>query len=564
MSIFSPSGAAGAPRAGLAERLVNRLAGRRDRVDPAPAVGSPVAVLDRGGAEPDAELTEISEGDARGSGRSRRGFFGGAALVGAAMAVNPWGYLVRPASAYDAVCGLDAECADGYSVFCCTINGGSNSCPPNSFIGGWWKADSSSFCGGAARYYIDCNAFRGQNAWQCRCNDQGCDRRRVACNQFRYGQCRLDIPASQTGPVVCRMVSCTPPWQQYAGVCTSTSATDNRTATHSAPCNGREPIGSFDTAVDSGGAGGRLGIRITGWALDQDLPEQEIQVAVYLDGAGVAWFPTGVARPDVNAAFGVPGNHGFDIVVPAAAGGHTVTVFAINVGGGAANPVIGSRRVTVTDPNAGLPRGVLDSVSTGPGNTMVLQGWAFDPDAPGEAIQVAVYRNGQGEGWWPTGVPRPDVNAVFGIPGQHGFRITIPVASGDHAVDVFAINVGGGSVNPVIGSGRVRDAGFPLGRLDGLSATAGEVRLSGWAFDPDDPGAAIHVAVYRDGIGIAWFPTGLARPDVNGVFGIPGDHGFDIRVPTSPGRHEFTVFAINVGAPGPNPVVGSGSVQVPG
>ena len=96
----------------------------------------------------------------RRSGTSRRGFLGGAALVGAALAVNPWGYLVRPASAYETVCGTEPACADGYSVFCCTINGGSNTCPPNSFIGGWWKADNSSFCGGSARYYIDCNAFR--------------------------------------------------------------------------------------------------------------------------------------------------------------------------------------------------------------------------------------------------------------------------------------------------------------------------------------------------------------------------------------------------------------------
>jgi len=62
---------------------------------------------------------------------SRRGFLGGAALVGAALAVDPWGYLVRPANAYDAVCGSESNCADGYSAFCCTINGGSNTCPPN-------------------------------------------------------------------------------------------------------------------------------------------------------------------------------------------------------------------------------------------------------------------------------------------------------------------------------------------------------------------------------------------------------------------------------------------------
>ena len=181
---------------------------------------------------------------------SRRGFLGGAAVVGAALAVDPWGYLTRPASAYDAVCGSDNTCAAGYTVFCCTINGGSNTCPPDSFIGGWWKADNSSFCGGNARYYIDCNAYR-DGRYTCHCNTTTCDQRRVACNQFRYGQCNTQIPWSNTGPVLCRVVSCTPPWVQYGGTCSSSSATDNNTATHSAPClTGNVPVGAVDRDLD--------------------------------------------------------------------------------------------------------------------------------------------------------------------------------------------------------------------------------------------------------------------------------------------------------------------------
>lgn len=171
------------------------------------------------------------------SGPDRRGFLRGTTLGAAALATTPWSFLTRPASAYDAVCGSHNTCASGYTVFCCTINGGANSCPPNSFVAGWWKADNASLCNGAARYYIDCNAYR-DNAWQCRCNSGGgtCDNRLVACNQFRYGQCNTQIPWSNTGPVVCRVVSCTPPWQEYAGVCSSASRTDNNTTTHSAPC----------------------------------------------------------------------------------------------------------------------------------------------------------------------------------------------------------------------------------------------------------------------------------------------------------------------------------------
>lgn len=171
-----------------------------------------------------------------GSGRrrtSRRGFLTAATLTGAAVAIDPIGFLIRPQSAYATVCGADSACSDGYTVMCCTINDGRNTCPPHTFRGGWWKADRSSFCGGHARYYIDCNALPGYS-FRCHCNQTTCDRRRVACNVFRYGQCNTQI-AGVTA-VVCRQITCIPPWQLYPKHCGTSSRTDNNTASHSAPC----------------------------------------------------------------------------------------------------------------------------------------------------------------------------------------------------------------------------------------------------------------------------------------------------------------------------------------
>ncbi|MDT4915406.1 MAG: hypothetical protein QOH89_106, partial [Pseudonocardiales bacterium] len=54
------------------------------------------------------------------------------------------------------------------------------------------------------------------------------------CNIFRYGQCNTQIHGVTA--VVCRQVSCLPPWQLYPGKCGKSSATDNNTALHSAPC----------------------------------------------------------------------------------------------------------------------------------------------------------------------------------------------------------------------------------------------------------------------------------------------------------------------------------------
>jgi hypothetical protein len=169
-----------------------------------------------------------------GSGRaSRRGFLAAATLTGTAIAVDPIGFITKPQSAYATACGPGASCGAGWSAMCCSINGGRNTCPPGTFRGGWWKADRSRYCGGNARYYIDCNALPGTN-FHCHCNQTNCDHRYVACNIFRYGQCNTQIP--QTTAVVCRQISCIPPWELYPQACSSTSMTDNATALHTAPC----------------------------------------------------------------------------------------------------------------------------------------------------------------------------------------------------------------------------------------------------------------------------------------------------------------------------------------
>lgn len=206
---------------------------------------------------------------------SRRGFLARTAVVGSALAVGPVQYLVRPGTAYASVCGNDSTCGSGYTVFCVTINNGVNRCPPNALVGGWWKADNSGFCCGSARYYIDCHsycscgcgggtAFCGDGCLSCSCGcgpDTSCDQRRVCCNIFRYGQCRPDV--SCTGPVWCRVVSCTPPWQVPAWGCSATSATDDNTVTHTAPGL------PYCTAIDQyyaalGGPGSFLGETLTG------------------------------------------------------------------------------------------------------------------------------------------------------------------------------------------------------------------------------------------------------------------------------------------------------------
>ena len=181
-------------------------------------------------------------------------------LGATALAVAPMTYLFRPVTAYAAICscsGQDCDCSDtccdGYTEFCCTMYG-ENVCPSGTVPAGWWKADGSGVCdngqGPQARYYIDCNisdcgtcgcgsngicsgACQEETDYTCGCGLGNCDHRKTSCIGFRYGQCNQNITC--VGPIVCRVVTCTPPWL-WDDSCTTTSATDNSTRFHNAPC----------------------------------------------------------------------------------------------------------------------------------------------------------------------------------------------------------------------------------------------------------------------------------------------------------------------------------------
>jgi len=174
-------------------------------------------------------------------------------MVGTALVTAPVDLLLHPKSAYAAVCSCIGQsctcgslCCDGYTEFCCAIYG-VNACPTGSLTGGWWKADGSSFCGGAARYYMDCHKPCGScscggsglcsgscNGTPCGCGNGRCDHRKAGCTSFRYGNCSNNVAC--IGPIQCRVVTCTEPWKIEPTCSSSAVRTDNGTRSHNRPC----------------------------------------------------------------------------------------------------------------------------------------------------------------------------------------------------------------------------------------------------------------------------------------------------------------------------------------
>lgn len=173
---------------------------------------------------------------------SRRGALARAAVAGSALAVAPVDYLLRPGTAWAQLVPGDCGgglCTDGYTAFCCEIEAGQNTCPPNTYVAGWWKC--TDYRGGGlcnnegVRYYIDCNRVPGQVfPGGCQCANGSCANRRVDCNQFRYGQCNTQVVG--TTEVVCRLIICRHPATVGWMNCNATEMVDDRTCSHEAGC----------------------------------------------------------------------------------------------------------------------------------------------------------------------------------------------------------------------------------------------------------------------------------------------------------------------------------------
>jgi hypothetical protein len=173
---------------------------------------------------------------------SRRGIIARAAVAGAAFAVAPVRYLLRPGTAWAVIGPGDCSsglCTDGYSAFCCEIEHGRNSCPTGTYVAGWWKCTAYKGAGvchqEGVRYYLDCNRIPGHVfPGGCQCANGDCGLRRVDCNHFRYGQCNTQV--SGTTEVVCRLVICQNPATVAGFNCNGTLMIDDNVCQHEADC----------------------------------------------------------------------------------------------------------------------------------------------------------------------------------------------------------------------------------------------------------------------------------------------------------------------------------------
>lgn len=130
-----------------------------------------------------------------------------------------------------------------------------------------------------------------------------------------------------------------------------------------------------------------------------------------------------------------------------------------------------------------------------------------------------------------------------------------PTSVGVSGICIALAAVGVAALTYLIGALLAPDASAappPRPRLAGnieiVEGSPGSIRVSGWALDPRD-GRAVGVAVAVDRTWTIARAAGF-RPDIWRAFPRSGpNHGFDVRLPATPGPHFVCVVAAGSGAP---------------
>lgn len=296
----------------------------------------------------------------------------------------------------------------------------------------------------------------------------------------------------------------------------------------------RPAAGSVDSVTVAAGQ-----IKVTGWAYDPNSASASNPVHVYVNDVGTQ-VSTTVSRPDVNAAFGVSGTHGFSASFPAKVGVNKVCVFSISITG-YDNTLLNCQNIQWAP--APPPSGSFDSLTIVDGQ-LAVSGWTFEPATSGAANTVSITVNGAAPATVKTTVARSDVNSAFGITGTHGYTAAYPARGGANTVCITANSVVNAGISTSLGCNTVTFAA-PSGSFDAVTRDANGITVAGWAIDPGAPGSSMPVHVYVNNVGTS-ISTDKNRTDVNSAFGVTGNHGYSARVPAPTGALQVCVFAISV------------------
>ena len=354
---------------------------------------------------------------------------------------------------------------------------------------------------------------------------------------------------------------------EYCYRATNYDSVANESPAHS----GNNPFGQIDGIEST-----YEGVKISGWAVDMDAPNDPVEVHIYVGGAAdsgqaknVFKLTANLPRGDVSQQYpGVGENHGYYGVLDIE-GPEVLYVYFYNIGSGE-NTLIGTP--TVQGKNHS-PLGHIDGIeSTYEG--VKISGWAFDIDIPNDPIEVHIYVGGAADSGQAKNVfkltadgSRADVPKKYpGVGENHGFEGLLDI-TGTETLYVYLYNVGLGE-NILIGTPTVTGKSHnPVGSIDNISSTCEGVKISGWAIDGDALTESVDIHIYVGGAAdsgqaknVYQIKADIFRQDLEDKFVIAGGkHGYSA-ILDIPGTEDIYIYLINKGS-GANTLLGISTVS---
>lgn len=191
----------------------------------------------------------------------------------------------------------------------------------------------------------------------------------------------------------------------------------------------------------------------------------------------------------------------------------------------------------------GTPEGEVTLSGTPAG--LSITGWAVDPDATSVQLPIAVQI---GTVWRGTTANVAGADRSASYPGagpNHDINAVLPIEAGTYTVCVYLVNGGGAGGMGTTGCQTViiPKAAEPVGTIETITATPGNISLSGWAVLPDTPSAAVNLAA---NIGSRWIQLTSSLPNTtapNRVSNAGQNQGFSGSFPADSGPQTVCVWA---------------------
>lgn len=189
-------------------------------------------------------------------------------------------------------------------------------------------------------------------------------------------------------------------------------------------------------------------VNVAGWAADPDAPQRSVNVRLRADDTGIGQVVASQYRGDLDATPYGP-LHGFKATLSAPEGLHRICAHGVDPVRGTTTQLPGCRSVLVLGHR---PVGSFDRITLANGRLRGY-GWAADPDAPLQSIDVRLMvEGGPLLAVKSASLSRPDVTQVYPhlSSGRYGWSFDIPAPAGAKRFCLVALNIGQGA-NVVLG-----------------------------------------------------------------------------------------------------------------